>query len=304
LIDAISGNHLWAERYERDLKDIFALQDEITMKIVEGLHIKLTHGEQVRMRSKMYKTLDVQLKVGEAYSAFTKGTPEGYIRHRQLSQEMIDMEPESPGGYVYLGWNCWNLALRGKSPRENITKAFELAQKALSLDKSNAFSYALLSIVYLAKRQYDKAIASGEQGVALLPNGAFNYWILGLTLSYTGRLDEAIGHLKRGIRLDPFPDYYYFFDLGRCYRMKGQYENALSEFKKALQVSPENVFILLNLAAIYVLLDRQEEADAAAKKVIELNPKFSVERASKAWPYKNQADVKLFVDALIKAGLK
>jgi len=304
LIDATTGNHLWAERYERDLKDIFALQDEITMKIVEGLHIKLTHGEHIRMRSKMYKTLDVQLKVAEAYSAFNKGTAEGLIRHRQLSQEMIDMEPESPGGYIYLGWNYWSLAMRGKSPRESIGKAFKLAQKALSLDKSNPFSYALLSVVYLTMRQYEKAIASGEQSVALIPNGAFNHWILGMTLSYTSRLDEAIGHLKQGIRLNPFPDYYYFLHLGRCYRMKGQYENALSEFKKALQVNPEDLFSLLCLASIYALLDRQEEADAAAKKFLEINPNFSVERASKAWPYKNQADLKLLVDSLRKAGMK
>ena len=304
LIDATTGNHLWAERYDRDLKDIFALQDEITMKIVEGLHIKLTQGEQARMRSKQYKTLDGQLKLTEAYSAISKGTPESIMRHRQLSQEMIDMEPESPGGYIYLGWNYWALALSGKSPRESITKAFELAQKALSLDKSNPSAHALLSIVYLAMRQYEKAIASGEHGVALIPNGAFNHGTLGVTLSYAGRLDEAIGHLKQGIRLDPFPDYYYYNNLGRCYRMKGQYEDALSEFKKALQVSPEDQGSLLNLASIYVLLDRQEEADAEAKKFLEINPNFSVERASKAWPYKNQADLKLFVDALRKAGLK
>jgi len=305
LIDAVAGDHLWAERYDRDLKDIFALQDEITMKIVTALEVKLTHGEHVRMRSKQYKTLDGQLKLMEAYSAWHKGTTEGYIRHRQLSQEIIDMDPEAPGGYVFLGWNDWVLAMSGKSPpRESIAKAFKLAQKALSLDKSNPFSYALLSAVYLAMRQYEKAIASGERGVALIPNGAFNHVILGLTLSYAGRLDEAIGHLKQGIRLDPFPEYWYFNYLGRCYRMKGQYEEALTEFKKALQVSPEAFDNLLGLASIYALLDRQEEASAAAKKVLEINPSFSVERASKAWPYKNQTDLKLLVDALRKAGLK
>ncbi|MBT8356798.1 MAG: tetratricopeptide repeat protein [Desulfobacterales bacterium] len=123
-------------------------------------------------------------------------------------------------------------------------------------------------------------------------------------IAISGRLDEAIGHIKQGIRLNPLLDYYYFAHLGRCYRMKGQYEDALSEIKKALQVSPDEQAILLNMASIYALLDRQDEADAAAKKFLEINPNYSVERASKAWPYKNQADLKLFVDALCKAGLK
>ena len=86
--------------------------------------------------------------------------------------------------------------------------------------------------------------------------------------------------------------------------MKGQYKDALSEIKKALQVSPDEQASLLNMASIYALLYQQEEADAAAKKFLEINPNYSVELASKAWPYKNQADLKLFVDALRKTGLK
>jgi adenylate cyclase len=301
LIDAISGHHIWAERYDRDIKDIFALQDEITMKIVTVLRVKLTDGEQVRIWSKNIKNLDFFLKRMEARSLWVKGGKESHIRFGQVAQELIDMAPEFPAGYTALGWHYWYLAMSGKSPRESVAKAFKLAQKALSMDEYNSFNYALLSNLYTMMRQYDKAITAGEQGVAFNPNGALNHCALGITLSFASKLDEAIDQFKQAIRLDPFPEYYFFTHLGRCYRMKGQYEEALSEFKKALHVRPDAMFNNVQLAAIYALLERQEDADAAVKKVLEMAPSYSLENV-KAYPYKNQADLKLLIDALRKAG--
>jgi len=304
LVDAKTGNHLWAERYDRELKDIFAIQDEITMKIVTALRIKLTEGEQARMWAKKYININVQCKMMEALSLWRKGTKESLIRFGQLGKEILDMSPESSDGYIILAYYNWGLAMMGKSPRESIAKAFKLAQKALSLDESDSRIHALLGSVYLLMRQYEKAIAAGERSVALNPNGAMVHGLLGNTLSFAGRPDEAIDHLKQGIRLNPFPAYWYFLHLGRCYRQKGQYDEALTAYKKALQRAPDALATHAALAGIYALLDRQEEAGAAAKKVLEIDPNFSVERATKAWPYKNQADLKLLVDAMRKAGLK
>jgi adenylate cyclase len=302
LIDAISGYHLWAERYDRDIKDIFALQDEITMKIVTSLQVKLTDGEQARMSTKRYNTLDVKKKGMEARSVWEKGTAASRVRYGQVAQELIDMEPESEIGYTSLGWHYWRLAIGGKSPQESIAKAFELVQKALSLDEYNPFPYALLSNLHGSMKQYDKAIAAGKRSVALMPNGAYNHCALGITLSFSSELDEAIDHFKHAIRLDPFPAYYYFTHLGRCYMHKGQYEEALSEFKKAHHVNQDSTYNNTQLAAIYALLDRQEEASAAVKKVLETVPNYSVKKKMKAWPYKNQADLKFLMDALRKAG--
>jgi adenylate cyclase len=304
LIDGIKGQHLWSDRYERVLKDIFALQDEITMRIVTALRIKLTEGEQARMWGKRAKNLDVYLKQMEALSLWRKATKESLIRFGQLGQEIVDMAPESELGYMVLAWHNWSLALYGVSPRESIAKTFKLAQKALSLDESNANCHALLGSAYLLMRQYEKAIAAGERSIELDPNGAMLHGLMGITLSYAGRPDEAIDYLKQGIRLNPFPAYWYFLNLGRCYRLKGQYEKALRAYKKALQRSPDASVNHANLAIIYILLERQEDARVAAKKVLEIDPNFSVERASRGWPYKNQADLKLVVDALRKAGLK
>ena len=302
LIDATKGHHLWSERYDRNLKDIFALQDEITMKIVTALQVKLTEGEQARMWAKQFKNLDVYFKAMEALSFWRKGTKEGLIRFGQLGQEIVDIESGSPSGYRMLAWYNYGRAMRGISPGDSIKLGFKMSQKALSLDESDSSSHALLGSIYLLMREYEKAIASGKRAVELSPNGAMFHALLGNTFGYAGRLDEAIAHLEKAIRLNPFPPFWYYLNFGRIYWQKEHYETALAELKKAVQRSPDSYFNYLFLAAVYVSLNRQEEAEAASKKVLEINPNFSIKIASKAWPYK-PADLKLFRDALHKAGL-
>jgi adenylate cyclase len=302
LIDATSGHHLWSERYDRDLKEIFALQDEITLEIVRALEIKLTEGEQARMWRKHYKSLDVYLKRMEAHSLWREGTVESHMRHAQVSQEIIDMAPESPRGYMSLGYHYWWLAFIGKSPQENIKKSLELAQKAISLDESDPASRELLASVYLSMRQYHKAIAEGERAIELDPNGADVYAKLGQTLSWAGRPDEAIGYIKKGMRLNPFPEPWYFNLLGRCYILKGQYEKAVTEFKKGHHSAPESPWPHHGLAVAYSLLERQEEAHASAEKCIETAPFVSVSWFTKISLFKNEADTKLIADAMRKAG--
>ena len=118
--------------------------------------------------------------------------------------------------------------------------------------------------------------------------------LLGSTLSYAGRVDEAIAHIKQAIRLNPFPSYYYYYHLGRCYMQKGQYEDALTEFKKALQRAPDAGTSMFTLAITYILLDREEEARASAAKALELDPNISVSLVSKISRYKNQAILNMF----------
>jgi TolB-like protein/Tfp pilus assembly protein PilF len=302
LIDATTGHHLWAESYDRDLKDLFEVQDEITMKIVTAMRIKLTDGESARMWAKKTK-LDVYKKQMEALSAWNKGTKEGHIRHGQLAQEVIDMAPELAIGYRLRTWYYWELVTSGIAPRENATKAFKLAQKALSMDENDSMAHAVLGGVYLAMRQYEKAIAEGKRAVELNPNGAFEHGLLGGTLSYAGRPDEAIDHIKQGIRLNPFPEYWYYLHLGRCYRQKGMYDKALTEFKKAHHLSPDSPPLNFALALAYSLLGRDEEAHAAVEKGLEINPKISSEFIAKISMYKNKEDTQQIIDALRKAGL-
>ena len=151
-------------------------------------------------------------------------------------------------------------------------------------------------------RQYDKAIAEGERAIELDPSGADVYAKFGQTLSYAGRPDEAIGYIKKAMRLNPFPEPWYFNDLGRCYVLKGHYEKAVAEFKKAYQLAPKSFMSHLFLATAYSLLDRQEEARASTEKCLELAPFVSVGLFEKISKFKNEADTKLMADAMRKAG--
>jgi adenylate cyclase len=302
LIDAIKGQHLWAENYDRDLKDILEIQDEITMKIVTSLCVKLTSGEQARIAARGVKNPDVYLKFLKWASLIKDGTDESLIRSGQLAQEIIDTEPEYPIGYELLGWYHLFLAYGGISQPENLKKAFELAQKTLSIDESDASAHALLGQIYLVSREYEKAIASGKRSVELQPNGALYHHSLGNSLSYAGRLDEAIAHIKQAIRLDPFADYFCYYNLGRCYFQKGQYEDALAEYKNALQRAPNHPGIHISLACVYALLDREKEARASAAKALELYPNFTISEYSKTSKHQDQAVKKIIVDAMRKAG--
>ncbi|MDJ0780901.1 MAG: adenylate/guanylate cyclase domain-containing protein [Desulfosarcinaceae bacterium] len=302
LIDALSGHHLWAERYDRELTEIFTLQDDITKEIVTALRIKLTQGEQARIWGQKSDNLDLLLKRMEAVSLWNKGTREAMVEFGRIANEYIDTAPEDAYGYRTLAWYHWFFAMYGDSPLEHGRKAYEAAQKALSIDESDANSHSLLGGIYLMMRQHEKAIAEGKIAISLNPNGAFDYGILGLTMSYAGKVKEGIYHLKKAIRLDPFPENYHYLNLGRCYLLNGQYEESLEQYKKALHLAPDNMLSQIGITAVYSLMGRDEEARREAKKILEINPGWTVEDVTKA-PFKNQDDAQLFMDALRKAGL-
>ncbi|MBW2409150.1 MAG: tetratricopeptide repeat protein [Deltaproteobacteria bacterium] len=302
LIDATTGHHMWSERYDRHLSDIFAVQDEITMKIITALQVELTEGEQMRIWAKRYKRLDVQLKAMELLSLWREGTVESHMRHAEVAQEVIDMAPELAMGYRTLGFHHWWLARIGRSPQENLKIAFALVQKALSLDETDAYTHGALGSIYLVMRQYEKAIEAGERAIELDPNGAEVHALLSQSLYYAGRTDEALGYINKAFRLNPFPPGWYFKDRGTCYSMKGQYQDALKEFKEALQRAPKAPNNYGNLAVIYILLDREEEARTVATKCMELAPWVSVDLISKIEPFKDRAYLEKILDAMRKAG--
>ena len=264
----------------------------------------MSEGEQARVFAKQSKNLDTYLKIIKGLSLWRKGTKESLLRFGQLAQEVIDIEPESSNGYRMLGWYHLGLAIRGfsKNPSESKKKSHAFAQKAVSIDEDSSLAKDLLGITYLMLKDYDKAIEVCKRAVELSPNGARVHANLGYSFYLAGQLDEALIHLKQAVRLNPFPAHWYFFRLGSVYRQKGQYDEALIAFKKATQRNPNFYPTYLGLATTYVFLNRQEEAEAAAKKALELYPRFSIKRASKGWPYK-QADLVILMEAMRKAGL-
>jgi adenylate cyclase len=213
LINALTGHHLWAERYDRDLKDIFALQDEITIKILNGIRVKLTMGGEVSMSQKYAEKyyrgkqgLDCYLKLMEASGYLQRFNIQDNNMARRMIEEAIAMCPENPMGYMYLGWVYYVDYFVGnmKSPQEALEKGIELAQKALAMDNSLSGPHGLLCALYIQKREYDKAIAEGERGAALNPGGTSELLNYAASLCYAGRPEEAIQLFQKAIRLNPF----------------------------------------------------------------------------------------------------
>jgi TolB-like protein len=166
LIDAIKGHHLWAERYERELKDIFALQDEMTIKILGALEVRLTEGEQATTRRKGTDNLEAYLKALQAVEFGERCTKDDNLLARQMAEEAIALDPEYARPYRILAIiNVTDIAYgASKSPKKSMERALEMAQKAISLDESHPCSYETLSLIYLLKRQHDRAICRSGAG--------------------------------------------------------------------------------------------------------------------------------------------
>jgi adenylate cyclase len=306
LIDATTGYHLWAKRYDRNLKDLFVLQDEITLKIISALRVKLTEGEQARLNDKSTDNLDSFLKVQEGYPYFFRFNEESNIKARQMFEEALALDPENATACTMLAWTYLMEVRSGwsKSPGRSMEQTVELAQKALALNDTLGATHSLLGHIYLDKRQYEKAIAEAERAVALNPNGADAHAHLGKTLNYVGRWQEAIALLKKAIRINPIPPNWYLFMLGQSYSFVGQYGEAIAMYKTVLQRNPDDFSALIGLAAVYGASGREEKARAAVAEILRIEPKFSLERAAEESMYKNQADTESMIDSLRRAGLK
>jgi adenylate cyclase len=312
LIDALTGNHLWAESYDRELKDIFALQDEITMKVLTATQVKLTGGDvssAEKYAEKYYRRkqgLECYLKLMKAWGYWDRYNIEDVNLGRRMVEEAIAKCPENPMGYVHLGWCYQHDYWLGntKSPRETLEKFTELAQKAISMDDSIASAHSLLCWSYILKREYDKAIAEGERAVALDPNDGSALDAYGTSLRFAGRPKEAIPLYQKATRLNPFGSSWLYLNSGQVLRDTGRFEEAVSEYKKAIQRSPDSILAHISLATCYSMMGREKEARAEALEVLRINPKFSVDEYAKILSYKDQLQNDKIVNALRKAGLK
>jgi adenylate cyclase len=306
LIDATAGHHLWAERYDRDLKDIFALQDEITMKILSELELRLTEGEQALIYRRGTNNLQVYLKFLQAVHYVRNTNPGDNRKARKIIEDIISIEPNYAMAYGLLGETYMMDVWFGttKSPIDSLRKAASMLEKALYFDKSLGAPYAILGHINVLKRDWEKGISLGYQAIELEPNGANSHYHLGMGLNFADRSEEAIPILKKAIRLNPVASGLYVHHIAIAYRMMEQYDKAVEYGEKAVQRSPNYHFAHLNLAACYLLAGREEEARAEAKEVIRLNPGFSLVKFAKTVPLKNQEELKRFIAALRRSGLK
>ena len=305
MIDGASGGHLWAERYDRDLTDIFAVQDDVTQHIVAALSVKLTRDELKRVVKKGTDNL-------EAYDIFLKGrehtlrqTKEANAKAVVMLERVTELDPEFAAAVALLAFNHVEAYINRWSvdPDRSFELARELALRAVALDDSEPSAPFALGGVYIWAKQHDRAIAEAEKAIALDPNFAKGYALLGLNLCYAGRPEEAIEALNNAMRLDPhYPDIYLHFLALANFHLE-RYDDAIGALTRRLLRKPESDISRVLLASSYGHQGRADEARAEWEKVFEANPDYSFEHKRQIVPYKNPADFEHFADGLRKAGL-
>jgi len=306
LINANTGHHVWSDRYDRDLKDIFALQDEITIKIIRAVGMKLADRHQYDETLPPSGSLEVYMKAMKAREYFYRVNKEDNILARQVLKEAMALDPEYSVLYSMLAWTHLSdlLYQSSESPENSFDKASENTKKALALHDKDYLALGALAQIYLLRKEHDKAIAAAERTIALNPNGADGYAYLGFVLILSGRAEEAVKLIEKAMRLNPISPAQYLNSLGYAYRYLGRYEDAIEVHKRVLKHSPNNLLAHMWLTAAYNASGREQEARQQAEELLRLDPTFSLEQFAQIMALKDKAEAERFIADLRKAGLK
>ena len=312
LVDATTGGHVWAERYDRELHDVFTLQDEITQKIAFALQVTLTPDEQERFRQAPTDNLDAYRDYLRGQTLFWHMTKDSTVQARQLFEHALELDPQYAAAYAMLGSTYFlDWVSQWSQDPQTPERAWEFAHKALDLNDSLAGPHLLLGQLYLFKnRQHDQALAAVERAIALAPNDETAYMVLGWVLIFAGQPEKAIEALEQSIRLNPQHPAHCLVFLAEAYYWLRQYEEGIAAAKKALlrRFDKDNVGMDLGahirLAAIYGELGREEEAQGEVAETLRLSPQYTLEGVRQTTPYKDPADIERVITALRKAGFK
>jgi adenylate cyclase len=312
LIDATTGHHLWSEKYDRDMEDLFDLQDEITHKIIVELQVKLTEGEQARVSHTSTNNLEAWSYAVRGLKLFERTSNENNTKAMGFFERAVELDPNYVWAWVRLAWTHVMASIPGwsPSPSEHWNKVVEIAEKVSVLDESDSDVHALLGLVYRNQKQYELAITEGEKSLILGPTNAQAHVLHSVSMNMVGRFDDAIRLVKKAMRLHPYYPAYYLVWLGGAYRMTGRYEEALAVYNQLLNRSRKGEFPILTahlyLADTYAAFGKEEEARNHAEEVLGINPEFSLKEIDKkivSFRYKDPSHLERRLNALRKAGI-
>ena len=304
LIDANTGHHLWAERYDRDLKDLFAIQDEIVHTIVTTLAIKVDAAERSRAMRKDTENLEAHDYALRGLEFLLRLNRSENIKAKEMFKRALELDSRYASAYVGLGWSYYTEAVAGwtEFPIQAMEKAFTYGQKALDIGEPDADTYALLGSVYLRMENYDLAINELQKAIKLNPNHALSYLRLGAVMLFAGHTDEAIQMLETGLRHNPYADPNDYGRLSLGYYLKGNYEDAIRTLEQNVGKNSSNAWDHLGLAAAYAQAGRIEDARRSVEIAKKLHPFFEMDAAYTL--FRNPTDRDKILDGLRKAGLK
>ena len=306
LIETSTGHHKLSEIYDRKLGDFFKLQDEIALKIMKATETKLTGGKQLRTRFEGIDDLQVVIKILKALEYFYWFSIEGNNLSRKELFDIIDLNPNISFVYTLLA-ATYMMDLGFGACKSNIIcfgQATDATRKAISLDENNSDAHLCAGVLFTMKKDHKNGIASLKRSISLNPNNADAYVYLGWALAMYDQPSEGIKYIKKAFLLNPSPPSFYLHNLGICYRMLKQYDDAITAFNKSIQIQPDNIVAHIGLIFTYNLSGQEDKAYKLGLEVLKLNPNFSVEKYVNASPLSSFKDkYMLFTEALRKAGL-
>jgi TolB-like protein len=307
LVDAASGHHVWAERYDRDLEDIFALQDEMIETIVRAIEPELGRAERERARRKPPGSLD-------AWELFQRGlwyhyrfTRDDIAEAERCFHRAIEVDPTFALPFAALAHACYWDALFGYATdvKKTLAKGLDLARKAVSLDDREAFAHFSLGRIQTLRAELDGAIAELEQAIELNPNFAHAYYGLGIALVWAGQPAQGMNRIDTALRLNPRDPSVWTFQAGRALALflLDRLDEAADWAQRSTQSVPTGLWAHGVEAAVLAHLGRDREAAAALAQVYRLKPNFSAEFVREVFPFRVAAHRDRFLDALRRAGL-
>ena len=307
LIDAASGGHLWAERYDRDLTDLFAVQDDVTRRIVEALKLTLSPAEKARIADSGTRNID-------AYDWFLRGREFllGETKNRDKFEQSItffmralELDSNYSRAYAGLGWayvydyqNRW-------SDDSNISLALAKrnANQAIKTDPNEPLGRIVASLVATFEKDFTGAKSEADIALSLNPNSSEALACLGNICTFSGRPSEAIPLIERAMRLDPVYNQQYLHLLGVASLLAGKYENAAVLLRQRILLVPRTDFTRAVLVSALGHLGEVDEARRVWRELKEINPQYSFGEHFARQPFKNEEDVQRIAEGLAKAGL-
>jgi adenylate cyclase len=302
LIDAATGHHLWAERFDRDLADIFEVQDEVTSRIVATLAGKLVESERRRARSGQTENLEAYDCVLRGRELWERFTPEANREARRLYEKAIELDPDYARAYASLAWTYLvEHSERWVGPEEQpLEQALKYARQGVMVNRASHSNHLALGQICLSKGLHDEALEALETAIALNPNDADGYAFLSRALTFAGRTDQAIELIEKAQRLNPSAPRWYAWNLGMALYLARRHDEAVNAFRKG---APLGDVGYRWLAAAYGQLGREQEAKAAAAEYLTLTPDFSISRHLELLPFQRPEDREHYAEGLRKAGL-
>jgi adenylate cyclase len=305
LIDAITDYHLWSENYDRNLEDIFSLQDDVMTQLTKAMEVKLTLGEQAYVWKKaLPKHISAYENVMKAVEHFNRFTKQDCAQGIKYAEEAIRLDPNSSMSYAILGFLLWLEISSGwsSSVPEAFKKIEHCANEALALMESHDLAHMLMAHLLLVNRQFEDCIIAGEKALSLNPNGAETNACLGFLYIFCGKPVEGIRYTTRALRLNPIPFAYYYQNLGLAYFLVGDYDRSNEICQKCIWLAPESIYPRLYKATSHPALKDIEIANQTVQGLLQINPNYSSKDVRK-FAFREKTDLNNLIGALRLAGL-